>query len=462
MFNEIQTWARGISGTAGQLNEDLHAAFNVLGVAAGQIGERAIAYTGAPTASVAWQLLRAMGGGGGAPLRFASTTNFIDLSTTTHASAGTQLTYFSRQPVLIGSGNFASLRVSFSGNKGAGDNAFTITKVALERKTPNVTVPMTFSGARSKVINPLDVDIQTDQILPSAFGLSEFTRGSEYWIRFQITVTTAGHFLPLSQIIFNTSQRTTDQWGLRYDPATFTQSDVDSTGTAFSGTGFAFADGVLAHACLLGTPSGALLPVVAGIGDSIVTGTGDSFAATALLNTGFFNRALVDLTDFRSNPFAACNFSRSGTQASLFNGQPIGAYMLRYCSHIVEEYGANGDTGQTTLWSTLAGVGKPIIRTKLMARTTSTDAWATTANQTYFDANWTPPSGQRVIFNQTLDSKFANGDFSALIDFQPDVLDAVDRWKWKGGGAMTSDGLHPNAAAHALMAARLRAYLLTL
>lgn len=78
MFNEIQTWARGISGTAGQLNEDLHAAFNVLGVAAGQVGERAIAYTGAPTASAAWQLLRAMGNSVG-QMFIAANSNYFDV-----------------------------------------------------------------------------------------------------------------------------------------------------------------------------------------------------------------------------------------------------------------------------------------------------------------------------------------------------------------------------------------------
>jgi len=398
--------------------------------------------------------------GGSARKVFASISNFWSTSATVDTSSGTQLTYFVRQKVVIGSGSFSSLNISFSGNTTGGQNAYTIQKVALERMTPNVTVPVTFSGGRTKVINALDIDIQTDDILPSSFGLATFDRSSEFWIRYQITVTTAGHVVPVEQAVYDTAKRSTHTWSLRYDPATFTMADVDTTGAAFSGTGFAFTTANVGKACLIGTPSGAIAPVFGAIGDSILCYQNDVFTGTNFVNVGFFNRALVDATDYRANAFAACNFAVPGTQANTFNASAGALVMLGYCTHIVEEYGTNGDTGQAALWATLVALGKPVIRTKLLTKTSSTDAWLTVANQTY-DASWTPPSAARVVFDASLNTKYSAGDFSALIDFQPDVLDSVDRWKWKAG-TLTADGLHPNAAAHTLMAARLRAHFLTL
>jgi hypothetical protein len=85
---DVQQVARAIAGTSGQFNEDLHAALSVLGVSGGQLNERLIAYTGAPTASAAFnQLLAAW-----SPSINLSFINGLDPSMTyTRATTGTQL-----------------------------------------------------------------------------------------------------------------------------------------------------------------------------------------------------------------------------------------------------------------------------------------------------------------------------------------------------------------------------------
>jgi hypothetical protein len=88
------------------------------------------------------------------------------------------------------------------------------------------------------------------------------------------------------------------------------------------------------------------------------------------------------------------------------NGYTRRLALSRYCSHVISEYGINDCSAGTAAATTLANMatfaamfgGKPFIQTTISPRSTSTDAWATTANQTTVSAANTP----RVAFNNAI------------------------------------------------------------
>lgn len=404
------------------------------------------------------------GGGGGAPaLRFASALNRFPQGFTT--AAGTKLSYWLRWPVRIGSSDMSSLKLSFFGlsmglSAEANSSSYTITQAALERTTVAAYTPILFGGSRSKVINAGDYDIQSDSILPSSFGIAAFTQGDLYYMRVQLTVSAAALKIPASAGQIGTL---TGQWSMWYDPATFTIANTDGTGSpGYSGIGFTFASPAMLP-IVLGVPVNPAAKVWAGVGDSIVSGNGDTYTGSGYIS--FFGRALVD-ADLVSNVKAGCNFGYSGAVSTQWNSAPAARSMLKYATHMVEEYGTNGgaavhQTASASIWSAGKAEGHKIIRTKLMAVATSTDSWATTVNQTK-TAPW-QPAGERVLFNTWIDGQTAN--FDTLLDFASVATDGGDRYLWAVNGSAnyaTSDGTHPSSSMHQQIAGLLRTAMASL
>ena len=93
-----------------------------------------------------------------------------------------------------------------------------------------------------------------------------------------------------------------------------------------------------------------------------------------------------------------------------------------------------------------------MIRNSFGMRTSSTDGWATSANQTY-STNWGPGSKADAV-KQFIDAGVANGLYD-YITSTPSYRDAGDPWKWATNGTAnypTSDGTHPKSPMHSVMA----------
>lgn len=405
--------------------------------------------------------MRAGGGVAGNPLRFASALNIRAISTSNTTS--TRLKMWVRHKVIIGSDNFSSLRVMFPANYFAlasGDTAlgndYTIEKCALEKETGGAaTTPIYFSGSRSRVISNNTYDQLSDSILPSAFSLGTFTRGHVYWVRALLSVSTAGHKFPADG---EPNNHHTNNTAFIHDPAAYILPDTDATGVfSFSSTGsgdsgFSFAS--QPALITVGTPVGTSGKYICGIGDSILFGFNTTEVGTA---HGFFEKSLFD-ADLVSNPRAGIKIGISSSAANLWWDYTNTATkdILKYGNVTVDEYGVNNPlyTQSSQIWALAKGLGHYVIKTKLMTRTSSTDSYATVANQTVFDATYVTPTGSRPVFSAACAAQ-EGILFDKFVSFDAAVLDGANRDKWQAPG-YTTDGLHLTNLSDSAIAAVMR------
>lgn len=409
-------------------------------------------------------------------LRFATPQNQMPTgdgvaASTTFTSVRTRM-----GPFYIGSGDMSELRLSFNGwylaatdatNYG---NAYSIVKCALE-KDAGTFATVLFSGGRTKTINAGDVDIQSDAILPSSFSLSKFTRGEKYWIRLEYSVASTGLILPRGDIAYSTYGFPASV-GLALDSGGSVVDPVDGTGTMTFTSGWAnFANPMIP--LVLGRQVSGDVKTFIGLGDSIMNGSNDTLSGHGLI--GMFSQALTD-SDLTSNPIGGCDFGSSGSKSSLWSATNAAKpkAFLKYAKYAVEEFGTNefnvgngalasAETNTAALWTACYanGIAK-VIRTKLTPRTTSTDSWATTGNQTFTNAAW-QAGGDGRLFNDWLDTQIGAGKITDMVNLTSQrvgsnqTLDTFYQWNVNGSANFgTSDGTHPSPANHILAAAELR------
>lgn len=374
-------------------------------------------------------------------------------------------------PIWIGSADMSELKLIFNGwytesisTFESYPNSYSVVKCALEKDGATSSVPVTFDGGRTKTINAGDTDILSDSISPASFGLSKFTRGDKYWIRLEVSVTAAGQTLPRGDMIYTAYGSSV---GLAIDPATFVGGAVDSYGALTFTSGWQNFQYPLLP-IVVGRPmASAVHPI--GIGDSIISGATDTSAANGGLG---WSRSLTD-ADGVSNPRGGLKIGTSGAQGAAWNSASYTKpqALLKYGTVALEEFGTNtfvtvqpSSAAQAIvdpIWTKLASAGLPIIRTKLIPRTTSTDSWATAANQTAINASWLSGGGARA-FNDWIDTQSAR--FVAIVS-QSDVRTSStqssdDFYKWLTDGTAnkyTNDGVHPNINGYKLLAAAYRA-----
>lgn len=408
-------------------------------------------------------LLRAILAGGGAvsnPLRYASALN-ARCNYYANATA-TRKKLMMRIKVVIGTDDFSSLRLRFQSTylQSAGDNAigndYYIEKCALEKETGGAAfTPVLFSGGRTATVVDSSGGPLSDPILPSSFGLGAFTRGHVYWVRALLSVTGSAHLFPVGGTVGIGGH------AFYHDPYSSGVSDTDGTGAltysvGTSGSGPSdYSFGYSVSPLVLGTPVTGVGKYISAIGDSIIEGTGDTPAGSDHIY-GFAVRSLFD-ADFVSNVRAGCKFGRSGsTAAGVWTGPLTETKaILAYGNVAVEEWGTNSPVyaDSAVVWAYLKSAGQYVIRTKLLTSTTSSDGWATTANQTK-TANYTTPSGDRIVFNGAIAAQ-EGILYDKFVSFDSAVLH-TDRDLWKAPG-YTADGLHPAATAHEAIAAVMRA-----
>jgi lysophospholipase L1-like esterase len=111
-----------------------------------------------------------------------------------------------------------------------------------------------------------------------------------------------------------------------------------------------------------------------------------------------------------------------------------------------------------TIWSLAKSAGLKVYQTDILPRTNTTDAWATTVNQTpyvNFEANGT---SHRDTLNTWLPTQVGGGGpLDGVIPVADIVEDATTRGVWKAG-TFTADGTHPQPSTYTSMAARINAW----
>jgi len=402
----------------------------------------------------------------GQPLRSVAMENFLNNVTQVVTGKNTLMHY---RPYTIASGDVNGLRVSFSAWRmnpaGAAVNTagYTVSNLYINDSTETVQSPLvTFGGNSTLTVNSGDNDIQSDVVLPSALGLSSFVRGSIVWVKCLITYATSADIGGSNSMSGNWPGLTTSHLQLyHYDSAVTTPANITTagrfqwTGTTPSAVTFGFSVN------LLGTFVSGDPQVWFGVGDSILYGYGDAGVSGAV-QRGILNRACWD-DGTAGRKLAMMNISVTGATASAFTLDSRILYWAKYCNRALVEPGTNdfGSSGTGASVATVQGYissiistikanssGSKVIATKLGPRTTSTDSWATEANQTYAGSGW-GVGGNVSTYNSALNTLGPD----SVLDFS--TWHGVDPLKW-ATGPLTTDGLHPNSSCTASMATQCR------
>lgn len=318
------------------------------------------------------------------------------------------------------------------------------------------TVPITFSGERSKVIPDGANNIYSDAI----FGLG-LSRGDQVFVKFEGRVPFAGGFVPWSGNGARTGDLTGGQTGF-FDPAVTTASTTDASGV-YTATGTAFSTSAVSivRPALVGQP------VVdgksfLGFGDSLIESLNDTINLVAG-SRGYFVRALYG---DGTNIYPGMNLGRGSALASLLIGKNRWKEVISWANIAVGSFFTNDiqsarSVGQmqadfASVNSALrAGGIEQIHWISLLERENSTDSFATVENQTPV-SEW-GAGGKAEQMNQWYPSQVTAGNIDGSIDIRSTVLTG---YAWKADGVTanlyTSDGVHPSSFAAALMGAGLR------
>lgn len=147
---------------------------------------------------------------------------------------------------------------------------------------------------------------------------------------------------------------------------------------------------------------------------------------------------------------AGCASERSQTIATTPSLYAKRLALSQYCSHIVSGYGINDITGAggatrtaaqlladlQTIWAQFGG--KPVYQTTIGPKSSSTDSWATTVNQTTDATN-----SERTSFNDSI--RYMPSPLAGYFEVADQMESARNSGIWKAG--YTADGLHANQAA---------------
>lgn len=197
-----------------------------------------------------------------------------------------------------------------------------------------------------------------------------------------------------------------------------------------------------------GQPLGDPTPTVVVVGDSITVGQG-----SANNSFGWWKYGL-------NNTLPAFAYARAGILAQgIAAAHKRGFPLMQGLTHAFVMLGAN-DAGRTfdaiqadllTIWTALAGRGLKVYGATITPTTTTTDAWATLANQT-------AKSGEavRVQINDWI--RTTPAPLTGYVDTADATESARNSGKWKVNGTAnypTADGLHPSDVMHQAMGAAM-------
>lgn len=207
---------------------------------------------------------------------------------------------------------------------------------------------------------------------------------------------------------------------------------------------------------------------IAGWGDSLMAGVGD---VTNNSNgcMGWFEHA-CHAVDGASRNIPFTNLSKSGDMTSTYSVDEAQARFacLEYATHVIFGMGNNDIMSGRTLaqmqdshleaWAHAKLFGCKVGAVTLTPRTTSTDSWATVANQTPVSGYTT--AGIRGQFNAWLVEQRATGVLDFIVDINSVAADTINPDVFKAG--FSYDGTHWNAGSTLTVAAYAKTQLLKL
>lgn len=273
--------------------------------------------------------------------------------------------------------------------------------------------PFTFSGSGSVTVKPSENLFFSDNLsIAIPAGATFYIKTFASW--------TAGNFWLTQDVAFTLAS----EWCNRGTGL----SDNTQTATTFSPTGSPAAG--LSPWVL--TLSG--LPKVLGvIGDSIAFAAPDS--PSPIDGSRFINRAM-------RQQIPVVNLARTGDGFGLYLQQYNGRrqLLLGRVTHLISEYGTNDTFGSITLatlqaqaqaaWAQYLSRGIKVWQCTLTPRTTSTDNWATTGNQTIVSS-----AAETLMqgFNSWIRANYASLGLSGYIDMRH-AVDPTDSGVWNVDG----------------------------
>ena len=251
------------------------------------------------------------------------------------------------------------------------------------------------------------------------------------------------------------------------------QSTLDNTNsqvgtvTAWSATSRTPGGNHFVPTAILGIPRRPTVSVVI-IGDSIMEQGIDSGDGNG--NYGYVARGLWNVNG-RTIPYMS--LAKGGDGAFRYGAYAEGGLrrlgLIQYGSHVVINLGVNDLVGTFSvnnildwlkfLWNAAKVRGKHVTQCLITPKTTSTDSWATTANQTH--STYFEPGGRRDQLNAAIRAEVGKGLVDAIFDPNVRCESQTDPGKWAVTGAAnyaTNDGLHITNTVSALIGADFSTY----
>lgn len=366
------------------------------------------------------------------------------------------------------------IRIAYSnwytvnGPEVVGLNDITV-RAGIEFPLATTPFPVYFNGQRDVVIKP-GATVWSDPIaLDPAFGTTVY-------VRTFVSVTAGGRW-PVTLIATGT--------------VTNGETDLTTSAAAWAGT----TQYAYWPCSIRAIPTKPRVPVVAIVGDSVSSGYGDS----TVPNKGYWIRAFNDQYAYQQVSFPSATVehwtSRTTAVGWLASVAIRRKALLDGCTHAIAGLGRNSlgsgsvsitemQANQIALWTYLRlRCPRGVWQTTITPHVTSTDAYATTGNQTIENAT---KETNRVNFNAWVrdgapmlngvgvaTGSAAAGTIRAGQSGHPlvgyvEVTDVVEtardsgKWKSVGSGApaaYTADGIHPSATANTALATAMTALL---
>lgn len=182
-------------------------------------------------------------------------------------------------------------------------------------------------------------------------------------------------------------------------------------------------------------------------GDSIVLGAGDVTSTSSKGSSGYVGRGLDPTMAWT----AIANGGVQAAEMASLTGVLTPLLALAKFTDGIVEFGVNDlALGKTPaqlvtslgqLHTLLAGPGRTLYQTTLTPRTSSTDSWATSVNQTpRVDGNWS----QASAVNDTIRAGLAG--VNKVIEVADVAMTARNSNLWVAPPVPSTDGVHPNTA----------------
>lgn len=252
-------------------------------------------------------------------------------------------------------------------------------------------------------------------------------KNTQYWVKWFMSWTGSSVDMPLSVVCAGVNGEWCEVGVGLTDQAGTSSVRTHSYPAPTQATGLGFQVSVRAR-------TAAWLPIVGILGDSISQGSGER-GIDPVYGGSSFERA------FR-NACGVTNVSRQSEQFTDYTGRRDGRTKLLRdnVTHLMVNYGRNdlsngasSATIQARLQSVVAqwlNMGVPCYAITLTPITTSSDSWATTANQTVASA---PQEAQRVAYNTWLRANWKSIGLSGIFDVAW-AVDPTDTGKWGADG----------------------------